>query len=158
MLLVRAVAHRRTLDSFRPSVAVSDAEIASDTLVARLAAYLRATPQACGVTAAALRVYQRVAVVRNKGGLLVLFNPHFEPFATAHWEDSAETSFLCRPPVTRTVQRASAGSLTHRINGRFEALTVRGATAHCVQHLLAELDGTWWCPLEHAAWPRPVPF
>ena len=28
----------------------------------------------------------------------------------------------------------------------------------CVQHLLAELDGTWWCPLEHAAWPRPVPF
>ena len=158
LLLVRAVAHRRTLDSFRTSAPVSDAAIAADALVPRLTAYLRATPQACGVTAAALRVYQRVAVVRDRKGFVVLFNPHFEPFATAHWEASTETSFLCRPPVTRTVQRASAGTLSHRINGQFEALTVRGSSAHCVQHLLAELDGTWWCPPEHTAWPRPVPF
>lgn len=153
-VFVRSLSHRKMPAAFRASVTVPDAMIGDDQLVSRLTSYLVARPEVCGVSAAALRVYQRVAVVRDGNGLLVLFNPRFDAFASAPWAQVTQRSWLCRPAVTYSVQMAERGTVTHRVKGSFVGTVVRGAVAHCVQHLVSELAGAWWCPDDHPRWSR----
>lgn len=157
-VVARAYAHRPVVGAFRASVPVTDERITGHPAVAPLLAQLSANPHICGLSAAALQVYERVVVVRSSSGgaLLPLVNPHFEAFERSRWEDIEETSWLCNPPVSRVRSRAHSGRVTFRIPGAYEAVKLTGSDAHCLQHLISELNGEWWCPPAHTIWPQPL--
>lgn len=155
----RAYTHTPVENAFRASVPVADSDVAAHPSVPALLALLAANPHICGLTAAALQRYERVVVVRStsSGAMLPLVNPRFEAFERTRWEEVEETSWLCNPPVTNVRSRAQSGRVTYRVPGAYEAVKLSGADAHCVQHLIAELNGEWWCPPAHTIWPQ-LPF
>lgn len=156
---VRAYAHTPSVNSFRASVPVPDSSVAAHPSVPLLLTLLAANPHICGLPAAALQMYERVIVVRSatSGAMLPLVNPRFEAFERTRWEEVEETSWLCNPPVTNVRSRAHSGRVTYRVPGAYEAVKLTGADAYCVQHLIAELNGEWWCPPAHSIWPQ-FPF
>lgn len=155
----RAYSHAPAVGAFRASVPVADADAAAHPSVPKLLALLAANPHICGLPAAAIQQYERVIVVRSAstGAMLPLVNPRFEAFERTRWEEVEETSWLCSPPVTNVRSRAQSGRVTYRVPGAYEAVKLTGADAHCVQHLIAELNGEWWCPPAHTIWPQ-LPF
>lgn len=156
---IRAYTHAPAEGGFRASVPVADGSVMAHPSVPELLALLAANPHICGLPAAALQVYERVIVVRSatSGAMLPLVNPRFEAFERTRWEEVEETSWLCNPPVTNVRSRAQSGRVTYRVPGAYEAVKLTGADAHCVQHLIAELNGEWWCPPAHTIWPQ-LPF
>ncbi len=155
----RAYSHAPVVGAFRASVPVADVDAAAHPSVPKLLALLAANPHICGLPAAAIQQYERVIVVRSAstGAMLPLVNPRFEAFERTRWEEVEETSWLCSPPVTNVRSRAQSGRVTYRVPGAYEAVKLTDDDVHCVQHLIAELNGEWWCPPAHTIWPQ-LPF
>jgi len=152
-------------ETFRPSDRVT-ADWENWTTEPSLAAVLNGHPELCGVAAAQLRVYQRVAVIRDvvPGPLYHVFDMAWVPAPNSTSAIHTDSSPVCNGESWTDALLYDSVFVVADVLGPHQqafrdGFEVHGKPAHCIQRLCALMDGEWPCqhsldPLDAMLIPR----
>lgn len=127
--------------------------------------WMRRRSDWCGLSAAHVRVYRHLLVLRlaNPPRLQTIYNAHWRAATNRTRAIAPERPTVCHDQRARSVWRWDAVHVSGLLplHGEVDDILLTGAEAHCAQRLINLLDGEWPCegsldPMDAMRIPAPL--